>query len=185
VILRGISALLLGVLCALVVGCGSSGSSAELLRGTEASGLKQKLDAVRQAVADRNVGACAARLRELQSSVSNLPPARSKLRTRLQQEISDKLVPATENECNAPLTQTLQTTTVPPPTQSTQSTDTTAPPPASTATTDAVPPPDTTTTPTTPTAPTTPPPDPGGATVPGPGTGGVGPGTGTGTGGAG
>lgn len=181
-ILRGLAALLLGALCAVVVGCGSSGSSPELLRGAEAAGLKDKLEAVQQAVADRNVGACAARLQELQSSVSNLPDARSKLRTRLREEITDKLVPATENECDAPLTETIPTTTEPPPTATptTQSTDTT-PPTDSTVTTDAVPPPDTTTTP--PTAPNT---DPGGATIPDPSTGsdpgGFGPGTSPGAG---
>ncbi|MBA2347506.1 MAG: hypothetical protein H0V81_04355 [Solirubrobacterales bacterium] len=160
----GVTALVLGVLCALALGCGSSGgSSAELLRTAEAAGLKTELDAVRQAVEDRDVGACLSTLQALQSKVANLPDARAKIRTRLQQEIERKLVPEATSACEEPKTETLETTTETVPTESTETPETTPPPPPP-ETTSEVPPP---------TPPTEPDPgtDPGGATPTDPGSG--------------
>ncbi len=160
----GLGALMLGLLCALALGCGSSGgSSKELLGPAEAAGLKSELDAVRQAVADRDVGACLSTIQALQSKVANLPDARDKVRTRLKEEIDRKLVPQAKSECEKAKTETLetQTETVPdPPTPSTEST----PPPPPAETTSEVPPPATPTEP-------VPPTDPGGATPTDPGSG--------------
>ena len=168
----GLSAVILGVLCALALGCGSSqGSSKELLRTAEAAGLKSELDAVRQAVDDRDPGACLSTIQALQSKVANLPDARAKVRTRLQEEISSKLEPQATTECEKSKTETLETQTETVPDEPTPPTETaTTPPPAET--TSEVPSPE-------------PPPepdpgtDPGGAspTDPGSDPGGFGPGT--------
>ncbi len=160
----GLTALVLGVLCALALGCGSSGgSSKELLGSAEAAGLKSELDAVREAVDARDVGACLSTLQALQSKVANLPDARAKVRARLREEIDSKLTPQAKTECEESKTETLetQTETVPePPTQSTETKTT----PTPTTTTSEVP------TPTTPTEPD-PATDPGGASPADPGTG--------------
>lgn len=161
-IARGIAATLLGVLCALVVGCGSSGSSSGLLRSADASGLKASLDQVQQAVDARDVGACAARLQALRSKVSNLPSSvDASLRTRLRQEITGKLAPKVASECSQPKQENLPTVTEQVPTTTAAPTQTTPPPttPTTTSTTETTPPPATTTTDTTPT-------DPGGAAPP-------------------
>lgn len=157
----GLSAVVLGVLSALALGCGSSGSSTELLRTAEAAGLQTELDAVRQAVDDRDVGACLSTLQALQSKVANLPDARAKIRTRLQEEIEGTLAPKVKTECEEPKTETLETTTEPVPTEPDETTETTPPPPPP-ETTSEVPPP------TTPPVPD-PGPDPGGATPTDPG----------------
>lgn len=172
----GLSAVALGVLCALALGCGSSGSASELLRDTEAAELKDALAAVRQAVDDRDVGGCAADLRALRSKVENLPDARRALRTRLEEEIKDKLAPQVRNECDDPKTEKIPTTTEEAPTESTEPTEETPPPPPPPeSTTSEVPPPPTTPTPTQPDPGT----DPGGAAPPDSGAdpGGFGPGS--------
>jgi hypothetical protein len=109
------------VLAALgAAGCGS-GSSSSLLRDTEAAGLKETLDEIRDAVEARNVGACAARVRELRRQVVNLkPPVDRGLRQRLREEVDDKLIPQVADECDDPKTETLQTTTTPAPTGPTE-----------------------------------------------------------------
>lgn len=161
----GASALVLGVLCALALGCGSSGGTSKELLGTaEAAGLKSELDAVRQAADDRDAGACLSTLRALQSKVANLPDARTKVRTRLQEEIERKLAPQVKSECEKSKTETLETQTQEVPAEPVQPTETTPPPPP-TETTSEVPPPE----------PPTPEPDPGtdpgGASPPDPGAG--------------
>ncbi len=158
----GLSAMILGVLCALALGCGSSqGSSKELLGSAEAAGLKSELDAVRQAVDDRDVGACMSTLQALQSKVANLPDARAKVRTRLKEEIDGKLVPEATSACAESKTETLETQTETVPDEPTQPTETTPPPPPA-ETTSEVPAPE-------PPAEPDPGTDPGGASPPDPG----------------
>lgn len=158
----GLGALVLGVLCALALGCGSSGGSSKELLGTaEAAGLKSELDAVRQAVDDRDVGACLSTLQALQSKVANLPDARAKVRSRLREEIERKLTPQVTDECEEAKTETLETQTETIPEEPTPPVETEpAPPPAET--TSEVP------TPEPPPAPD-PEPDPGGASPTDPG----------------
>ncbi len=150
-----VTAGLLGVLSAVAVGCGG-GSDSALLGDADAAGLKDTLVQVRSAVDAGDCSVASARLRELRSDVGNLPGRVDReLRVRLRQEIVNKLVPAVEDECDAPKTETLDTTTEPAPTGPTgpvapEPTETTQP----TETTETPAPEDTTET-------TTPPVDPG------------------------
>jgi len=140
-----VTAGLLGVLSAVAVGCG--GSDSALLGDADAAGLKDTLTQVRSAVDDRDCSVASARLRELRSDVGNLPGSVDRrLRVRLRQEIVYKLAPAVEDECDAPRTDTLPTTTeraptgptgpvTPEPTETTDTTETTAPPEDTTETT--------------------------------------------------
>ncbi len=104
------------LVAAFAAGCGSGGSS-RLLRDSEAAGLKQTLDQVRSAVAARNVGACAARVRQLRAEISNLPDrVDRRLRARLRDEVAGKLAPQVTRECDDPLVETQPTVTTPAPT---------------------------------------------------------------------
>lgn len=143
------SAGLLGVLSAVAVGCGSE---SRLLSQTDAAGLKDTLQQVRSAVDAGDCSLARARLRELLSQRGNLPGSVDRrLRVNLREEIVGKLTPAVENECDAPKTEKVPTTTEPAPagptgptgptvreptpTPSTQSTKTTTPPTDTTRTT--------------------------------------------------
>jgi hypothetical protein len=110
-----VTAGLLGVLSAVAVGCG--GSDSALLSQTDAAGLKDTLQQLRSAVDARDCSAATARLRELRSQRGNLPGTVDReLRVRLREEITNKLAPAVEAECDAPETVTQPTTTEPAPT---------------------------------------------------------------------
>lgn len=103
-------AAVLGVLCALALGCGDSGK--RLLAGTDASGLKGSLAQVRSAVDARDCSRASQALRQLRGEVGALPGTVDRgLRQRLRQEINDKLVPQVQNECGATKQETQPTVT--------------------------------------------------------------------------
>ncbi len=143
--MRRLAALLV-VLAAALAGCG--GNDSRLLPSTEADALKDTLESIRQAVSDRDVSACAARVRELRGEIGNLgPPIDRELRQRLRQEVVEQLAPRVEQQCDDPKTERIPTTTTPAPTGPTgpatttesEPTDPAEPPPAPTATSETVP----------------------------------------------
>ncbi len=139
---HGVGAGLLGALCAVALGCGSSSSS--LLESSQAAGLKDTLGEVRSAVDGRNCGRASARLRQLRSEVGDLGGGVDReLRQRLREEINDKLAPAVTKECDDSLQETIETTTTPAPTGPTGPVET-EPAPEETTETEETPPPGTT-----------------------------------------
>ena len=160
-IVRAATASLLGVLSAVAVGCGNEPA---LLGASDAAGLKDTLSQVRSAVDGRDCSLARARLRELRSEVGNLPGSVNReLRVSLRQEIVTKLAPAVRDECDAPKTENVPTTTEPAPTGPTGPADPKPTEPTVTTETTEEPPPPEDTTETTP----APPVDPG-TTTPGP-----------------
>ena len=152
---------LLGVACAVAIGCGEE---SRLLRQADAAGLKSELQQVRDAVDARDCDAAGNALQTLQRRVRTLrPPVARDLRRQLRVEIDEKLAPAVTTDCAADRTETLQTTTevTPPPTTEPETTPAPTTPPTGTDTT--VPPPTEppATEPTTPPVETIPPADPG------------------------
>lgn len=122
-LLHGVGAGLLGGLCAVALGCGSSGAS--LLGSEQASGLKDTLAEVRAAVDERSCSKASARLTQLKSEVGNLGgQVDRELRVRLREEINDKLGPAVTKECDDPVTETTPTVTETTPTGPTGPTET-------------------------------------------------------------
>ena len=171
---------LLGVLCAVAVGCGQG--SSKLLAATDAQSLKQTLAQVRDAVVARDCATTTLRLRRLKGLVGQLPGSVDRgLRQNLREEIDGKLAVQARAECAQS-----QTTTTPTITSVTPTAPTTSAPTTSTATppTDTAPTTPTGTTPTTtdttPTDTTPVPTDSNPLSPPG-GTGGAGTDTGTGT----
>lgn len=123
-----------------VAGCGDSG--ANLLSSADAGSLKDTLGEVRQAVDDRDVAACRARIRQLRGEIGNLPGTVDReLRQRLREEVVTKLEPEVTKECAAPKTEQLPTVTSPTPTVPSVPATTTQAPPTPTTT---APPTDTT-----------------------------------------
>jgi hypothetical protein len=176
-----LAALLLGAACAVLVACGGSGSTKDLIPADQASQMIDQLDTIQNAV-DR--GRCSGVDNEvvtLQGQINDLSNrVDASLKRRLQEGVNN-LADIAPDECFA--RRDRQQTTATTPTTATQTTTT------QTTTTETTPTTTTPTTPeTTPTTPTTTPTEttttpPGGATVPG--TDGTGGGTGDGgTGGA-
>lgn len=107
-------AVLLGLGCALAVGCGSTAS---LLPRTDAASLEQTLTQVDRAVAARDCDVTETTLARLQRLVADLPPSVDRgLRTRLAEEIDDKLAVQARSECGDAVTDVIPTTTTPVPT---------------------------------------------------------------------
>lgn len=156
-----VCALVLGVVAALAVGCGSR---ANLIPAGNAGDIKAKIALVQQAVAAGECGGAAKAVSQARSAVQNLPSGVDpRLQTRLLSGL-DRLSTQSGKECaQQPSTTTQETvpttaTTAPPETTSTDTTPTQ---------TDTTP---TDTTPTTPTTPTTTDPNGGGGASPTPGT---------------
>lgn len=155
-----LSALLLGVACAVLVACGASSSGDGLIPDQQAATMIDQLDTIQSAV-DR--GRCAGvdnEVAALQSQINDLSrKVDASLRNRLQEGVNN-LADIAPSECfTQQQTQTTTTETTTTTTTTTQTTPTqTTPPPTTTQTVPTTPPPVTDTTSTTP---------PGGATVPG------------------
>jgi cell division septation protein DedD len=120
---------LLGVLCAVALGCGQS--SSKLLSATDAQSLKQTLGQVREAVDAGDCATTTARLRRLKGLVGRLPGSVDRgLRQNLREEIDGKLAVQARAECAQS-----KTTTTPTITSVTPTTPTTTAPTTSTQTT--------------------------------------------------
>jgi hypothetical protein len=162
-------ALLIGATAAFAVGCGDRSN---LLPAAKASSLSNRLDQIRQAVADGDCQGATSALDQAQSVADSLPANVSRaLRKRINDGL-DQLRVTVPRDCkNVTTTETTTTPTVTTATETTPTvtTTTTTPTPTTTATT----PTETTPTTTTPTPPsqTTTSPDTGGAA---PGDGGTG-----------
>jgi hypothetical protein len=172
--LAPICALLAGVGCSFVVGCGS-GSGKGLIAAKNASELNQHLDRLQSAVNAGHCTSATSALRQVQTDVESLP---NSVDASLRREISDgyqKLAGVYDQECAEIRQQSLeqQATTQATTEATTAETETIAP---ETTTTEQQPPPETTTAETTPTVPnggfnpepptTTSSAPPGGATTP-------------------
>jgi hypothetical protein len=177
-----LAALLLGAACSVLVACGGSGSTKDLIPADQASQMIDQLDTIQSAV---NRGRCSGVDNEvvtLQGQINGLSNrVDASLKRRLQEGVNN-LANIAPDECFARRDRQQTTATTPTTTTQTTTTETTTTETTPTTTTPTTPettPTTPTTTPTTPADTTTTPP--GGATVPG--TDGTGAGDG-GTGGA-
>jgi hypothetical protein len=180
-VLPPVIALLLGVGAALLVACGSGGTRGGI-PAASAGELKDQLDTVRRAVADKRCDDVGSQLDQVDENISSLPGTVDKRLRKSLGDAADLLRQTAKDECKVETTQTqtqtvetetqtqppeTQTQTLPPQTQTT--------PPATTTTpTTTTPPPTTTTPPAPPPPPPAEPPVPAPVPAPPPGSGGSG-----------
>jgi hypothetical protein len=179
-VLPPVIALLLGVGAALLVACGTGGTKGGI-PAASAGELKDQLETVRRAVADKRCDDVGGQLDQVDENISSLPGTVDKRLRKSLGDAADLLRQTAKDECKVKTTETqtqtqtvetqtqtqppqTQTQSVPPPTQTTPPATTTTPPtttpPATTTQPPATPPP-----PAEPPAPVPvpPPPPPGGS----------------------
>jgi TolA-binding protein len=178
-VLPHVIALLLGAGAALLVACGGGGTKGGI-PAASAGELKDQLETVRRAVADKRCDDVSGELSQVDDDISSLPGTVDKRLRKSLGDAADLLRQTAKDECKVETTQTqtqtveTETQTQPPETQTqTLPPQTQTAPPATTTTPPTTQPPATTTTP-----PVTPPPPPAEppapVPVPPPGSGGSG-----------